>query len=132
MQRITIYDQRQGEVGHDVLEAVVRENGDLALEGYNFGDRADGLWGDSDRVFYTIIKAENVPKVLDTLISERFKKATNFEKWLKELADKIGHMKNRNDPMVLLWLLKERFETDRIFSSWLQKNKIPYTLMHKD
>jgi hypothetical protein len=132
MQRITIYDQRQGDVGHDVLEAVVRENGDLALEGYNFGDRADELWDDSDRVFYTIIKAENVPKVLAALIRERFKRATAFEKWLKELTDKIGSVKDRDDPMVLLYLLKERFEKDRIFSIWLEKNEIPHDLMHKD
>ncbi|MDD1777351.1 MAG: hypothetical protein LUQ65_04210 [Candidatus Helarchaeota archaeon] len=132
MQRITIYDQRQGDVGHDVLEAVIRENGDLALEGYNFGDQADELWSDSDRVFYTIIKAENVPKVLDKLISERFKKATAFETWLKELTARIGPVKDRTDPMVLLWLLKERFEKDRIFSTWLEKNKIPHDLLHKD
>ncbi len=131
MNRITIYDQRQGDVGHDVLEAAVRENGDLVLEGYDFGDWTNDFWGDSDRELHTLIKAENVPKVLDSLISERFKKADAFEKWLKELTARIGPVKGRQDSIVLLWLIKERFENDRIFNNWLEKNKIPHEFLSK-
>ena len=64
------------------LDAYINAEGDLVLEGYDFGKSVEDFWGDDDYEFWRVVKAEDVPKVLLELIKDRFNSDTDFKNWL--------------------------------------------------
>lgn len=89
MRKINIYDRRSGEKEHYVLDAVIKDNGDLSLEGFDIGEFVKEYWGDSDYEYWLTIKAEHLPTLLLHLLKECFDRKiftsdSEFKEWLKE------------------------------------------------
>ena len=89
MNKINIYDRHSGKKDHFVLDAKIKDEGDLVLEGFDIGDFVKEYWGDSDYEYWLIIKVEHLPALLLHLIKECFDKKiftndSEFNDWLKE------------------------------------------------
>ena len=65
------------------LEAILKENGDLVLEGYDLGDVVKEAWGDDDYEYWLTVNKEHVLKVLLELIKDQFTTSSGFRKWLE-------------------------------------------------
>ena len=70
--------------GKSYLDAVIRQNGDLVLEGCDNGDLVKDIWGDWDYEYWITVKSDYKDTVLLHLIRERFDSETKFREWLKE------------------------------------------------
>lgn len=66
------------------MDAIIRENGDLVLEGCDNGETVREFWGDFDYEYWITIKADYKDTVLLHLIKEKFDSETAFKKWLDE------------------------------------------------
>jgi hypothetical protein len=82
--RMSIYDDRPADKSHYELTAIVKETGDLVLEGYDIGPTVEKCKGDIDYEYWRTVKAEHVPLVLLHLIKDRFKDESEFRVWLEE------------------------------------------------
>ena len=82
--RMSIYDDRIGDKAHYELTAIVKDTGDLVLEGYDIGPTVEKCKGDIDYEYWRTVKAEHVPLVLLHLIKDRFKDESEFRVWLEE------------------------------------------------
>jgi hypothetical protein len=71
--RVSIYDDRPGDKAHYQLIAIVKDTGDLVLEGYDIGPTVEKCKGDIDYEYWRTVKAEHrhVPLVLLHLIKDR-------------------------------------------------------------
>ena len=115
--RRVLLRERQGEGrGTDVsVDLVVRENGDLVLEGWDVGAAPQEIFGDSDYEYWLTILSEDKNRVLEEL-----------------LAEVGGHARASGDQdELLLDLLVERFSTshtpDGDLKEWLTARGIPST-----
>lgn len=91
MKKINIYDRRSGEKDHFVLDAIINDEGDLVLEGFDIGDFVKEYWGDSDYEYWLTIEAKHLNAVLLHLIKECFdknifKNDSEFKEWLEKRA----------------------------------------------
>ena len=66
------------------LTAEIKENGDLVLDGYDLGKRAEEWFGHDDYEYSLTLKAEFKDTVLLYLIKEKFANDSEFKKWLDE------------------------------------------------
>lgn len=66
------------------LEAKIKENGDLVLEGQDLGEWVKENFGDSDYEYSLTVKAEYKDTILLNLIKEKFANDSEFREWLKE------------------------------------------------
>ena len=66
------------------LKAYLQENGDLVLDGRDFGPAVEDYWGHDDYEYWLFVRAVDVPKVLLELIKYRFDNIIAFQSWLKE------------------------------------------------
>jgi hypothetical protein len=82
--KMSIYDDRIGDKAHYELTAIVKDTGDLVLEGYDIGPTVEKCKGDIDYEYWRTVKAEHVPLVLLHLIKDRFKDESEFRAWLEE------------------------------------------------
>ena len=57
--------------GKSYLDAVIRENGDLVLEGCDNGQAVKSMWGDWDYEYWVTVKSEDKDSVL--LLSDQRK-----------------------------------------------------------
>ena len=81
--RIKLKESRS-ERGSIFLEARIKENGDLQLEGQDIGPLVEEMWGDSDYEYWLTVDKDYKDTVLLRLIKERFSRETEFKKWLEE------------------------------------------------
>jgi hypothetical protein len=127
IKRITLRESRT-ETDHSIWEAMIEENGDLAVEGYDIGKAPLDFWGDSDYEYGRTIKKKYKKKMLRLLIEQQFNSDSDFQRWLDEKGIpgmsgwKIGP---GYEDTTLLWLIKERFDLDSDFKDWLVENDIP-------
>lgn len=70
--------------GKSYLDAVIRENGDLVLEGCDNGEMVREIWGDFDYEYWITVKADYKDTILLHLIQEKFDSESKFKEWLKE------------------------------------------------
>lgn len=66
------------------LEAKIKENGDLVLEGQDIGEFVEEQFGDSDYEYSLSVKAEYKDTILLNLIKEKFANDSEFKAWLEE------------------------------------------------
>ena len=114
---------REERVPSDVrlLDAVIKDNGDLVLEGYDCGTGVQEAmpWSDGDYKWWLHVRQPHKQRILNELKAERFQNPGEYPKWLaaKEIPD---------DPdSALLWLFKDRFKGDVDFREWLDAKGIP-------
>jgi hypothetical protein len=84
MNEVTIYDEKSGDNEHHLLKVILKETGDLVMEGYDCGDSVKEFWGDFDYEYWLTVKEQNVSAVLLWLIKERFKSSSEFKTWLED------------------------------------------------
>jgi len=127
IKNITLRESRT-KTDHSIWEAMINDNGDLALEGYDLGEAPKEFWGDSDYEYGRVIKKKYKDKMLRLLIEQRFSSESDFNEWLDEKGIpgnpgwKIGQ---GYEDTTLLWLIKERFDLDSDFKDWLVESDIP-------
>ena len=129
IKKITIRESRT-ETDVSILEAMINDNGDLAIEGYDIGEAPKKFWGDIDYEYGRVIKKKYKGKILRLLIEQRFGSDSDFKEWLDEKGipgksrQKIG--RGYKDT-ALLWLIKEKFDMDSDFDfkDWLDESDIP-------
>lgn len=124
MEPIRTLRLREERVPGDVrlLDAVIKDNGDLALEGYDCGTGVQEAmpWSDGDYEWWLYVRQPHKERVLAELKDQRFRgDAGAFRKWLqeKEIPD--------DSDSALLWLIKDRFHGDVGFREWLDAEGIP-------
>ena len=127
IKKITLRESRT-ETDTSILEAMVNNNGDLAIEGYDLGEAPKKFWGDSDSEYGRVIKKKYKDKMLRLLIEQRFSPDSDFKEWLDEKG--IPGMSRWEidrgyGDTALLWLIKERFDMDSDFKDWLDESGIP-------
>lgn len=66
------------------LDAMIDDEGNLVLEGYDIGESVKEFWGDSDYEYWLTVSKEWKDTVLLLLIKERFELSSDFQKWLEE------------------------------------------------
>ncbi|MFC1715719.1 hypothetical protein ACFL6S_18775 [Candidatus Poribacteria bacterium] len=127
IKKITMWERRT-KTDVNILEAMINDNGDLALEGYDLGEAPKKFWGDSDYEYGRVVKKKYKDKILRLLIKERFGTDSDLKKWLDEkgIPNKLSRTISRGyRDTVLLWLIKEQFDTESDFSTWLDEEGIP-------
>ena len=127
IKRITLRESRT-ETDHSIWEAMIKDNGDLAVEGYDIGKAPLDFWGDSDYEYGRTIKKKYKYKILRLLIEQQFSSDSDFQRWLDEkgIPGRPGWKIGRGyEDTTLLWLIKERFDTDSDFKDWLVESDIP-------
>ena len=118
----------RAETDHSIWEAMIEDNGDLAVEGYDIGKAPLDFWGDSDYEYGRTIKKKYKDKMLRLLIEQRFSSDSDFKEWLDEkgISGKPGRkIVQGYEDTALLWLIKERFDSDSDFKDWLVESDIP-------
>ena len=70
--------------GKSYLDAVIRQNGDLVLEGCDNGAQVREIWGDWDYEYWVTVKSDYKDTVLLHLIKDKFDSETKFREWLQE------------------------------------------------
>lgn len=81
--QVTLYELRSEDGEVSLLEAYVKESGELVLEGYDRGKTTAAVMGDSDYEYWRTVAEEDVPRVLLELIKDRFESDVDFTDWLK-------------------------------------------------
>ena len=66
------------------LDAMIDDEGNLVLEGYDIGESVKEYWGDSDYEYWLKIRKEWKDTVLLMLIKERFGRSSDLQTWLEE------------------------------------------------
>ncbi len=110
------------------LEAMIDDDGDLLLEGYDLGEAPRKFWGDDDYEYWWIIKKKHKNKILRLLAKEQFDTDSDFRNWLEEKCipgESLRTIDKDYKDTVLLWLIKERFSSDTDFTKWLDRHHIP-------
>ena len=126
IRRITL-QLSETEKDFSTLEAMIDDNGELLLEGYDKGEAPQKFWGDEDYEYWWIIKKKYKKKIMRLLVKEQFDSADDFKKWLDEKGIPGKSLRTIDEDYkdtALLWLLKERFGDDS-FPRWLDRNRIP-------
>ncbi len=127
IKKITLRESRT-KTDISILEAMINDDGDLAIEGYDLGEAPREFWGDSDYEYGRVIKKEYKGKMLRLLIEQRFSCDSDFKEWLdeKRIPGKSRQEIGRGyEDTALLWLIKERFDSDSDFKDWLVESGIP-------
>ena len=131
IERITL-QLKKTETDFSMLEAMIDDDGDLLLEGYDEGEAPQKFWGDEDYEYYWIVKKKYKKKVMRLLVKERFDTDSELEKWLDEKGipgRSLRTIDKDYKDTALLWLIKERFDsdfnTDVDFAKWLKRHRIP-------
>lgn len=70
--------------GKSYLDAEIRENGDLVLDGCDNGEFIKKMWGDFDYEYWVTVKSDYKDTVLLNLIQQNFDSESKFMGWLKE------------------------------------------------
>lgn len=81
---LTLVDREHGGESNR-LDAKIKADGDLSLEGYYAGPMCEKFFGDSDYEFWLTIPAAYKDTILLHLLKERFDSAQSMGAWLKEL-----------------------------------------------
>jgi hypothetical protein len=81
LSKVIIYESRD-EKNTSLEMAEIKENGDLALEGYGAGDVCERVWGDGDYEYWLTVDKNWKDTVLLLLARERFKSFGGFRQWL--------------------------------------------------
>ncbi|MBD3189583.1 MAG: hypothetical protein GF308_03015 [Candidatus Heimdallarchaeota archaeon] len=84
MKCIILKEKRWGTNEYHLLEAAIKEAGDLVFEGVDSGDSVKERYGDFDFEYWYKVRADQVPKVLLFLLQEKFEKTSEIIDWLKE------------------------------------------------
>jgi hypothetical protein len=123
--REIVLRDRRTEKNYSSLVAMIDDDGDLILEGYDVGEAPKEFWGDSDYEYWRMVKKDYKDTILDWLIKERFDTKLGFNIWLKKKGIPSGKVRKDYKDTTLLWLIKERFDTESDFSIWLKRKGIP-------
>ena len=83
IERITLRETRT-EDDVSILEAIINEDGNLMLEGYDLGKAPLEFWGDSDYEYARVIKKEYKNRITLLLAKEQFDTKADLRKWLSE------------------------------------------------
>jgi hypothetical protein len=127
IKRITLY-RHETEKDLSWLDAVIDDNGNLVLEGYDLGETPQEFWGDDDYEYWWIVKKKYKKKVLRLLVKEQFDTKSDLKNWLNAKCipgESFRTIGEDYRDTVLLWLIKERFSSDGDFTRWLVKHHIP-------
>ncbi len=110
------------------LEAMIDDDGDLMLEGYDLGETPEKFWGDEDYEYWWVIKKKHKKKIMRLLAKEQFDTNSHLKEWLNEKGipgESLRTIDKDYKDTTLLWLIKERFSKDTDFARWLEKHHIP-------
>jgi hypothetical protein len=127
IKRITLWTNRT-EKDFSTLEAMIDDDGDLLLEGYDEGETPQNFWGDEDYEYWWVIKKKHKSKILRLLVKEQFDTDSDLKKWLNEKGipgKSLRTIDKDYKDTALLWLIKERFGSDGSFPRWLGRHHIP-------
>ncbi len=72
------------EGGKSYLDAIIKENGELVLEGCDNGEMVREFWGDFDYEYWITIKKDYKDTMLLHLLKEKFDNQESLKEWLKE------------------------------------------------
>jgi hypothetical protein len=96
------------------VDLVIKTNGDLIVDGWDFGAAPRELFGDSDYEYWLTIRSEDKARVLEELLAESKETDTATDK-----------------DALLIDLLLTRFGNSRTpdgdFQKWLDVRAIPYS-----
>lgn len=81
---IDLYRYNKGAGDSHWLAAMIVDNGDLQLEGYDIGDSVEEFWGDDDYEYWVTVASNYKDTLLLHLLKERFKDSSSFMAWLKQ------------------------------------------------
>jgi hypothetical protein len=81
---VTLMHEKSADGNIRDLKAYLKENGDLVLDGWDFGPAVEDYWGHDDYEYWLFVKAVDVPKVLLELIKDRFDNMIAFQNWLEQ------------------------------------------------
>ena len=83
LSKVIIYEGRD-EKNTSLEMAEIKENGDLALDGYGAGEVCERVWGDGDYEYWLTVDKKWKDTILLLLAQERFKSFGDFRQWLDE------------------------------------------------
>lgn len=84
MKRVILKEERWGKNEYHLLEAVIKETGELVFEAVDSGDSVKERYDDFDFEYWHTVKADHVSKVLLYLLQEKFDNTSEIINWLKE------------------------------------------------
>ena len=83
--RIGLYREENGKDIRDI-SVFIDKNGDLRIDGYDFGPAVEKITGKDDYEFWTTVKANDKPLVYEALKAELFDSEASYAGWIDDLG----------------------------------------------